>query len=304
MTCVLPAGLQVIERGWLSANSILGFDGGRASLIDSGYVTHAGQTVALVEKALAGRQLECLINTHSHSDHIGGNAALQARFDCAIAVPAGLHTSIEPWDEAALLLAPLGQQAAPFRHDRTIAAGEQFELGGLVWHAIAVPGHDMDALAFHNPERRLLISGDALWERGFGVLFPELLGTADALAATRTTLEALARLSVDIVIPGHGAPFASVDEALATAFRRLDRFAAERESLAWHALKVVVAFSLMERREVTLETFAEQLLGLPFIVDVNQRELGLSEDRLAARLIDELLKSKTITKTGNIIRCC
>ncbi len=98
MTVRLPETLLVLERGWLSANSILGCDGPEATLIDSGYVTHAAQTVELVGQALAGRRLKKLINTHSHSDHIGGNAALQAAHGCQIVVPAGLHATIAEWD--------------------------------------------------------------------------------------------------------------------------------------------------------------------------------------------------------------
>ena len=103
MSTALPDSLLVLERGWLSANNILGFDGDRATLVDSGYVSHAAQTVDLVRHALAGRTLGRLINTHSHSDHIGGNAALKAAFDCEIIVPAGLHATIADWDEDALL---------------------------------------------------------------------------------------------------------------------------------------------------------------------------------------------------------
>lgn len=86
----LPDTLQVFERGWLSANNVLLFDGGEATLVDSGYVTHAGQTVALVRAALDGRRLGRLINTHSHSDHIGGNASVQRSFGCTITVPVGM----------------------------------------------------------------------------------------------------------------------------------------------------------------------------------------------------------------------
>ncbi len=207
MTVRLPDSLLVLERGWLSANNIIFFEGENATVVDSGYVTHAAQTVELVGNALCGQRLKRLINTHSHSDHIGGNAALQAKFGCEIIVPAGLHATIAEWDENALLLSPLGQQAARFQHDSLINAGDEVEMGGLNWQALAVPGHDMEALAYYNPERRILISGDALWENGFGVIFPELLGEADGLAITRATLEMLARLPIDIVIPGHGSPF-------------------------------------------------------------------------------------------------
>ncbi len=289
MSLALPASLLVLERGWLSANNILCFDGDAATLVDSGYVTHAAQTVDLVAHALDGRHLTRIVNTHSHSDHIGGNAALQAAFGCEIVVPAGLHATIAEWDENALLLSPLGQQAARFQHDSLIDAGSEVEMGGLVWQTLAVPGHDMEALAYYNPERRLLISGDALWENGFGVIFPELLGEADGLSSTRATLEMLARLPIDIVIPGHGAPFAAVDAVFERAFRRVDSFSANIEKLAWHAIKVIVSFAMLEKRRLPAADFPAFLLGLPFAVDVNRRYVGLTEDLLATRIERELL---------------
>ena len=289
MTVRLPDSLLVLERGWLSANNILFFDGDDATLVDSGYVTHAAQTVDLVGHALRGRHLKKLINTHSHSDHIGGNAALQARFGCEIVVPAGLHASVAEWDENALLLSPLGQQAARFQHDSLIGAGDRLEMGGLEWQALAVPGHDMEALAYYNPERRILISGDALWENGFGVIFPELLGEADGLASTKATLEMLSRLPIDVVIPGHGSPFGAVDAAFERAFRRVDSFAADIDKLAWHAIKVIASFAMMERRRLPAGDFPAFLRALPFAIDVNTRYLSLPEDQLVARIERELL---------------
>ena len=289
MTVALPKTLLFLERGWLSANNILCFDGDNATLIDSGYVTHAEQTVALVGSALHGRRLKSLINTHSHSDHIGGNAALQAVFGCEITVPAGLHAAIADWDQDALLLSPLGQQGARFQHDHLISAGCEIEMGELNWQALAVPGHDMEALAYYNPEKRILISGDALWENGFGVIFPELLGEANGLASTRETLEMLAKLAIDTVIPGHGSPFVTVDAAFERAFRRLTNFQANIEQLAWHAIKVIVSFAMMEKRRLPLADFPAFVLSLPFAVDVNARYLDFSEDKMTERVERELL---------------
>lgn len=298
MSYRLPDTLLVLERGWLSANSVLGFAGDTATVIDSGYVTHAAQTVDLIDHALAGRRLDQLINTHSHSDHMGGNAALQARFGCRITVPAGLDATIAEWDEAALLLSPLGQQSARFQHDALINAGDTFSMGELNWEALAVPGHDMDALAYYNPEQRILISGDALWENGFGVIFPELLGSADGLQHTQATLDMLGRLPIDLVIPGHGAPFAAVDRALHTARQRLAQFQASMDSLAWHALKVLVAFALLERQRIAEADFPAFVLGLPFAVDVNARYLALADDTLVSRLVDALGKSGVLRREG------
>ena len=159
----------------------------------------------------------------------------------------------------------------------------------VVWQALAVPGHDMEALAFYNPERRILISGDALWENGFGVIFSELLGEADGIAVTRATLEMLSRLAIDVVIPGHGSPFAGVDAAFARAFRRVDSFAADIDKLAWHAIKVLVSFAMLERRRLPAEDFPAFVLALPFAISINHRYLNLPEDRLVERIERELL---------------
>src|ERR1700741_903885 len=98
------AGITVLERGWLSSNNVLLASGsaGEAVLIDSGYSSHAEQTVALVRNALKGRSPDRVINTHLHSDHCGGNHALQQAFGCAIDVPSGEVDKVDAWDEAAL----------------------------------------------------------------------------------------------------------------------------------------------------------------------------------------------------------
>ena len=84
--------IAIFERGWLSSNNILlhGAEGEDATLIDSGYVSHAEQTLALVRHALRpGRSLARIVNTHQHSDQCGGNAALQRAFGARIVIPPG-----------------------------------------------------------------------------------------------------------------------------------------------------------------------------------------------------------------------
>ncbi len=284
----LPDTVQVLERGWLSANNVLLFDGAEAALVDSGYVTHATQTVALVRTALDGRRLGRLINTHSHSDHIGGNASVQRAFGCTITVPVGMERAVTHWDEAALLLSTAAQTGERFAVDATLAPGDHFVAGEIEWQAIAAPGHDMDALAYYNVERRILMSGDALWRDGFGILFADVLGTGDGIGEARRTLEGIGRLAVDAVIPGHGAPFAEFDDALERAFARLRAFEADGARMARNAIRACVTFKLLEVRRLALDELPRYLDETPLYREANRRFLGMEPNALASWLVTEL----------------
>lgn len=295
----LPGQIRVLERGWLSSNNILFIEGEHATLVDSGYVAHADQTVALVRHTLAGRQLSRLVNTHSHSDHIGGNAALAAAFGCRIAIPEGIVPAVTEWDEAALLLEPTAQSATRFAHDDVVTAGDELTMGGLTWQALAAPGHDMHALVFYNPDRRILISGDALWRDGFGVIFAELMGTAEGLKGARETLDRLSRLAIDVVIPGHGAPFDDVGQAFARAYARLAAFEADSGRLARHAVKVVFSFWLLERRRIATAEVPTFLAGVSLYRELNARFFRRSFEELADWLIRDLERAGVVRRDGD-----
>ncbi len=287
----LPPQIQVLERGWLSSNNILIDNGDGCALIDSGYVAHAAQTLLLLQHALSGKPLTRLINTHCHSDHMGGNAAVQRAYRCRTSIPAGEAPAIAAWDDATLMLSYTGQSAERFSYDDTIAAGDRLQLGGLEWEALAAPGHDMHALMFYSRTARILISGDALWENGFGLIFPELFGQTGGYAATRATLEAISHLDIDTVIPGHGAPFGSIQRSLDTAFQRLDAYERDPAKLARHALKVMLSFSLMIQRRMALAGLPQFLAERPIYADVNRRFLQLPQTELSAYLVRDLARA-------------
>ena len=167
----LPQSVQVIERGWLSANNIVLHAQDETVVVDSGYVAHAPQTLDLLEHALAGKTLARLVNTHCHSDHMGGNAAIQKKFHCRTSIPKGEAPLIDRWDQRELILSAADQRAERFAYDDTFGGGDTLAMGEYEWQVLAAPGHDTHAVMFYSPETRVLISGDALWENGFGAVF-------------------------------------------------------------------------------------------------------------------------------------
>ncbi|SAL16032.1 Hydroxyacylglutathione hydrolase [Caballeronia sordidicola] len=247
-----PASMRVFERGWLSSNNVLFIDENRTALIDSGYSSHAAQTLALVRNSLgSGRALDLIVNTHLHSDHCGGNAMLQAAFACETLIPHTEAQAVRDWDEDKLTFRATGQTCERFSFSGTIAPGATLKLGGMDWSVLGAPGHDPHSLMLYSAEERLLISADALWENGFGVIFPELEGES-GFAEQRAVLDMIATLDVRAVIPGHGAPFTDIAKALDMASSRIDYLRADPERNAKNALKVLIVFKLMELRSMQI----------------------------------------------------
>jgi glyoxylase-like metal-dependent hydrolase (beta-lactamase superfamily II) len=299
---LLPDGIRVLERGWLSSNNILLHGGAGAALVDTGYLAHAEQTVALVARALDGTRLERLLNTHCHSDHMGGNAAIQRAYGCRTSIPVGEAPLVERWDEDALLLSSADQRAERFRIDDTFAPGDVLRLGALDWQVVAAPGHDPHATMLYTRDERILISGDALWENGFGVIFGALAGDASALRATRATLESIARLDVRAVIPGHGRVFADVGAALQRAFARLAGYEEDITRLARHGAKVMLTFALLERRSIAVADLAAYVDRVPILRDINARHLHMTAPAFADWLAADLERAGAIERRDGVLR--
>ena len=284
----LPASVQVLERGWLSSNNIVFRGTGETALVDSGYGSHAPQTLSLLAHTLAGARLDWLVNTHCHSDHMGGNRAIQDHYQCRTSIPSGEARLVEAWDEKALMLGFADQRAERFRIDDEFDAGAVLNLGDIDWQALAAPGHDTNAVMFYSPEERILISADALWENGFGVIFPQLFGRDTAFAETRATLETIARLNVRLVIPGHGRPFTEVGAALERAFARLESYETSIERLARHCLKVLLVFALLDKRSMPLAGLPAYVQSVGVCAELNARYLRMTPEALAEYLVADL----------------
>lgn len=285
-----PSTMQVLQRGWLSSNNMVFTGRDSTALVDSGYLTHAPQTLVLVEHALQGRPLDLLVNTHLHSDHCGGNAALQKAYGCRTLIPAAEAAKVRAWDENALTYTSTGQQCERFTFDGTLAPGDAIELGDMEWQALGAPGHDPHSLILYNPQERILISADALWENGFGVIFPELDGEP-GFDETRATLELIATLDIRVVIPGHGAPFTDVPKALKAAFSRIDYLSADPVRNAQNAIKVLLKFLLLERQRIPMHDILRLMTEIRLFASSNQRYLHQSEPQLVQWAVDQLVRA-------------
>lgn len=286
----IPASMRILERGWLSSNNVLFIGRGETALVDTGYLSHVPQTLALVQHELGERRLDRVINTHLHSDHCGGNAALKARYGSRIAIPVAEAAKVAAWDEDALSFKATGQQCQRFTHDDVLTPGDELVLGDMPWKVLGAPGHDPHSVILYCEQERILISADALWYNGFGVIFPELDGESGFIEA-RATLELIDTLDVRLVIPGHGPAFTDAKGAVQRALKRVDFLEADPKRNGENAVKVLLKFLLLSRQSIPLDEVWKMFETVPLLVSTAKRYFGWPADQMAEWTVHSLVRA-------------
>jgi glyoxylase-like metal-dependent hydrolase (beta-lactamase superfamily II) len=238
-----------------------------------------------------------------HSDHCGGNAALQAHYPkLHTLIPPGQAAFVAAWNPYALSYTPTGQICAPFSFNATLQPNTEIELGRQLWQIHAAPGHDPSSVILFEPTSRLLLSADALWENGFGVVFPELDGT-DAFTEVAQTLDLIESLNASIVIPGHGPAFADVPAALTRARKRLATFMNDPAKHLRYAAKVLIKFKLLEVQTIEFAALLIWAEATKLVVQVHRSDApATSFDVWVNQLVTDLVRSGAATRDQLLVR--
>jgi glyoxylase-like metal-dependent hydrolase (beta-lactamase superfamily II) len=203
-----------------------------------------------------------ILVSHGHVDHYGAARFVQERHGGALPVrahPADVAKIAETgwrWrDRAPQYAAHLAKLGTPpealeriakegekgFRLARRIPDvlpledGEVIRTRHLALRVLHMPGHTPGLLCLHDPERRLLFAGDHLLEKVSPNPLIELGPNGEEdwfrpLVAYLASLERTRALDLDLVLPGHGAPFGDhrrvIDDLVAFYVRRQARIRA------------------------------------------------------------------------------
>ena len=188
---------------------------------------------ALSQVGLGLDLVRLVVCTHAHSDHYGQAAPIVDRAGCELWMhPDHEHMTRaardpEAWLEARLEVARQSgvpeSALAAYREarrgqgfgvaeliapDRDLLPGVEIETDLGTWQVIETPGHAPSHVCLHQPEGRLLISGDHLLGRVS--LYYDYGYTPDPAGEFLASLDAIDELDARLCLPGHGRTFTDV----------------------------------------------------------------------------------------------
>src|SRR4051812_26702168 len=204
-------------------------------LVDTG--VHETGSMGHLERALeqVGLRVEhvrLVVCTHAHADHCGQAATIAARAGCEVWMhprsdhlfkaaedPDTLTRRIEVarasgvpeeplrrWSESRASSGPLVE--LPLKVDRELVPGVELETDLGTWQVIETPGHAPSHVCLHQPDRRLLLSGDHLLGRVS--LYFDLGWSSDPVGEFLESLDRVDPLDARLALAGHGRPFTDV----------------------------------------------------------------------------------------------
>ncbi len=302
MTVVPRNEIVFLQARWPSANSYL-ITSEPPVLVDTGYCTELAELeAALAAHGVRLRDIGLIVNTHSHTDHIGGNSAIQARSSAPIAMHEYEGRPINQGDWWSAGLRFLDQEAPPFRVARYLQDGEVLTCGDLALEVLHVPGHSSGSVALYERSRETLIVGDVFHANDVGWINVPLEG-AIAVHNARRSIERLRRLPVRRAYSGHGPALTDVAASTDAAIGRIESFIADPRRMALHGMKRVFVFALMIHSgiaEQEIVAYLRTTLWFPeFCVRYFDDE---SLEAVAGRLRDELLSGGAVAvRNGRLI---
>jgi hydroxyacylglutathione hydrolase len=300
MSNLLPGWIRFWQRPFPSANTIL-LQTEKPILIDSGYGSDAAATINWLHQfSTPPATLYWLINTHFHTDHVGGNHQLQTNYNVPIAAHYWEGEMLNQGDKEACTSNYLDQSIAPYHVDRMLHNGEWIDYGNGEMQVIHTPGHSLGHISLYFPHEKMLISGDALQSNDVGWLNPFREG-AGCLHRAILTLKRLAQLDLRLVVPGHGAIITDIPAAIAWSLKKYERWRSDPEKSGWHACKRILAYKLMITNGIPKGNIVDYLFTCAWLHDFSQHVFKLSPDVFIQHLLDEMLRSGAAQWQGDLL---
>jgi len=153
------------------------------ALIDTGSDAYIQSHIRRINTGVGKVQVDKIVVTHTHFDHVGGVSELQKLYNCKVLAFVEYEKNV-----------------------KKIKDGEVLRLGDNYFEVIYSPGHSSDSICLYNKSEGILFSGDTQIRINStdGTYTPEFVNT----------IKRLSRLKLKIIYPGHGQPIVESPETV------------------------------------------------------------------------------------------
>lgn len=241
----MGSSLFGLSVSWTSAwifNCYVIDTGAGLVIVDPGLPIVSRQALTMIDRDLdrTAADVDAVLCTHSHPDHVAGVNLLKGASGCSVHVPRTCESYLAGETPRTFPLVASSVRFMPVYSEQRFSLRALFEfakvgrrvgLGGPTpftlgfqpdgfvddaepmpaageWEVIHAPGHTDDSTCLYHAPSATLISGDAVVSQGGSAWFnPEYV---DPTVAAETE-ERLRRLEVRHLLPGHGRPLESAD---------------------------------------------------------------------------------------------
>lgn len=278
------------ERKFPSANMILIKDQ-LPILIDTGFGSDVQETEALMrEVGVSPEALHLIVNTHYHSDHVGGNFHLQKNYGVPIAAHKWDAHLINTGDPEACSAEWLDQPVEPYRVDTLLSDNDEIHTGSRTLKVLHTPGHTLGHVALYEPEEKLLICGDLFHKNDIGWLNIFREGVS-SIQRSLESLERLSMLKIQQAYSGHGPQIDNPLAAIDAARERFVKWLKSPEKVAWHACKRIFSFTLIIKNGLAKEEIDNYLLGCGWFQDFARHSFQRQPEEFIQILLGEMIRS-------------
>ena len=287
-----------IERKFPSANMVLIKDQ-QTILIDSGFKSDVIETEKfLIENQISPNDLHLIINTHYHSDHVGGNYYFQNKYHTRVAAHSINAEMVNKTNDEACSAEWLDQPVDPYHVDTYLNDGDIIETGNRRFEVIHTPGHTQGHISLYCVEEKILICGDLFHENDVGWFNIFREGSASLNIALQS-LEKLSEMDIDISYSGHGKLSSNPKLSINSSMERIGKWLDSPEKYSWHACKRIFSFSLIMKDGLDEEEIEPYLLRCSWFNDIAIHSFKTSPKDFVSTLIDEMLRSRAASWQGN-----
>ncbi len=189
--------LFFVEGRKMNSNSVIVVDN-KVAVIDPGLPDNYYLLGVLKKLGVDPEEVEIVLDTEPHADHCGGNALFP---NAEVFAGEGAAEYISAADPKYTAAEFLGVKLKKVKVN-SLRDGQEVALGKTVFKVISTPGHAVGGVSFYEPNLKILVCGDVAFKEGVGRT--DLPG--GDIKVLRKSLEKLAGLDFDVLLPGHGPP--------------------------------------------------------------------------------------------------